>query len=277
MGSLNTLIEPAFVDQNVKVNRSPHTRATKLNTTKKTTLGKPLTVGRLLEAVPSSSEPAILLGQCHDQRPFLLQLDEPELGAILISGERGCGKTHHLQVMAESAIFMNSPSRLQISVLTFKPNEWDSLITREANKKYFQGVFAWYDPWAEDFISTLYNLAHERRKGNQKGVNVLLLLDDFNFLEEMSLEAQFNLHWLLEYGAQFGVWVSAAINGSYVDKFQFWTNCFRTRIIGKTTSDTSFTNSGISRGSNADRLEHSNFLVRMQNHWMNYHLPLLGD
>ncbi|HEY9122101.1 MAG TPA: hypothetical protein VIM80_03810 [Brevefilum sp.] len=236
-----------------------------------------LTVGKLLSALRPVPKHSLLLGQCKDGLPFLMQLVDPEIGAILISGDTACGKTHQLQVLVDSAMRLNAPHDLQVSVLTHKTNEWRSFWSREQEEKYLYQIKAWYEPGAEALIEGLVTLAEARREGQHDGASILLVLDDFNFVEELSYSAQVNLHWLLAYGAQSGIWITAAIKSNYAESFRYWIDGFRTRILGSTKSRTDLDILSIGKNSLADNLEPGFFQVWTGSNWLSYHLPLLGD
>jgi hypothetical protein len=236
----------------------------------------PLTVGGLLEPVQPGALPALLLGVCADSLPFLVELGDPEIGAILVSCEKGTGKTHQLQVMAESAIRLSAPSDLQVGILTYKPNEWDAWRKSTQKKKYLQGIYAWYDPWAEAMIQTLVDIAEARRSGVHMGANILLILDDLNFVEELSYEAQINLHWLLEYGSQSQLWVAGAINAHQAADMRYWVDPFKTRIIGRVVSAENAALLSLQSDAKVNDLEPALFRVRTGTDWITYRLPLLG-
>ena len=235
------------------------------------------TVGSLLRTIQPGPSRSLLLGQCDDGRPFLAELGEPEMGAILVSCDKGCGKTHQLQVMVDSALRLNAPSSLQFGVLTFKPGEWQVWQSEPQRMKHLQGIYAWYDPWAEGFIQTLVDLAEARRDGGRSGADVLLILDDLNFIEELSYEAQVNLYWLLEYGAHSGVWLIAGVNAHQAADFRYWVDTFRTRVIGRVTSEESTEILALRSNPAAADLEPGMFSVWAGTDWRTYRLPLLGD
>ena len=116
---------------------------------------EPVTVGGLLARTQPLPEKSILLGCCADGLPFLMSMDDPKMGAVLISGDRGSGKTHQLQVMVEAAIRTNRPHELQITVITHNPSEWQSYQDDRRIDQYLQGLFAWYDPSLEGHIQHL--------------------------------------------------------------------------------------------------------------------------
>ena len=238
---------------------------------------KPSTVGGLLKSIQACAFPAVLLGECADGLPFLVELGDPEMGATLVSCEKGTGKTHQLQVMAESATRLNAPSDVQIGVLTFKPDEWHSWERSAQHRKYLQGIYAWYDPWAEGLIQNLVDLAEARRGGDRTGADVLFIVDDLNFIEELSYEAQVNLHWLLEYGSQSHIWVAGAINAHLAADFSYWVDPFRTRIIGRVNSTENAGILGLVPNVWAGAVEPGTFRVRAGTEWRTYRLPLLGD
>ena len=236
-----------------------------------------VTLGKIIATMASAPRHSLLLGCCPDGLPFLLTLRDPALGSILVSGDKDCGKTHQLQVMADSAIRMNAPRALQIAVLTSHPDEWVLFQQDPQRKKHLQEISAWYGNRAEELIKELTELTEARREGASADTAVLLMMDDFNFIEDLSYEAQVNLHWLLSYGSQSGIWPIAAIKSCYAPVFPYWIEIFRTHIIGKTESKAS--NNGLTQQScsQVHQLEPGFFRVWTGKHWFTYNLPLLGD
>lgn len=235
------------------------------------------TVGKLLSSISPVPGHSMLLGECNDGLPFLIQLADPAMGAILIGGDPGCGKTHQLQVMVDSAIRLNPPHDLQISILTHNPNEWRSFWHQKRQEQYLYQLKPWYDPGSEDLIEGLLHLAEARREGEPQGASILFILDDFNFVEDLSYAAQVNLHWLLAYGAQSGIWIAAGIKASYAPKFRYWIDNFRTRIIGAAVN-TEESEILLARSDfSAEGQKPGFFNIWTGSHWLNYHLPLLGD
>jgi hypothetical protein len=277
MGVINTFVNVTKTDQSLAPLKNVRDRSRPAPSQSTKLMSGSTTVGRLLSALRSSAPHSLLLGQCDDGLPFLLELGEPELGAILVSCERGAGKTHHLQVMAESAMHLNIPSQLQLGVLTFKPGEWQGWQTEAQRRKYLQGVYAWYDPWAAGLIQTLVDLAEVRREGQRFGADVLLILDDLNFVEELSYEAQVNLHWLLEYGSQSGIWLIGAINAHQAADFRYWIDPFRTRIIGQVKSLENHEILAMRLGPGTEAFEPAVFRTLLSGNWHSYRLPLLGQ
>lgn len=276
MGVINTFVNATKPDQSLVPIPAFHKRTRAVHhPDNKTKLGTP-TVGSLLSGIQSVNSCSLLLGQCEDGLPLLIELGEPELGATLISCERCMGKTHQLQVMADSAVQLRSPSQLQLGVLTFKPAEWQAWETNPKRRKYLQGIYAWYDPWVGGLIQAMVDLAEARRDNQRLGADVLLFLDDLNFVEELSYEAQVNLHWLLEYGSQAGVWLVGAINAHRAPDFRYWVDAFRTRIIGQVKSERNQEILSLSPGPRTANFEPAMFRIWSGDDWRTYRLPLVG-
>lgn len=254
---------------------SRRTRAPHIPVKQKLSTG-PITVGKIISALQPLPAHSMLLGQCPDGLPFLMRLEDPAMGSILVSSDPGGGKTHQLQVMVHSALKANEPHELQVSILTHHPNEWDDLRNDVQKKKYLYKLQAWYQDGAEALIKDLTHLAESRREGGWQGAAVLFILDDFNFVEELSYEAQVNLHWLLAYGAQSGVWVVAAIKAGYATSYRYWLEAFRTRIIGRVLSKENAEILSARPDSWANGLNAGVFRIRSGEDWLTYRLPLLG-
>ena len=252
-------------------------RQTFLLTHKKTHTVKPLTTGQMLTGMDPLPSGSVLLGRCQDGLPLLMALTDPEIGAILISGDAGSGKTHHIQVMVDSAIRTHRPEDLQVMVLTHQPDEWDLLFESERSRGYFKSCHAWYDHRAEEVLQSLFDLAKRRLDVHDSGGLILLVLDDFNFVESLDYQAQFQLHWLLTYGVQSNIWPIAAINAGQASRYRFWIETFRTRIIGRIRSDAYLNHTLFKDEIGMKTLEPATFRVRSGRDWTTYQIPLLGD
>lgn len=239
--------------------------------------GKPVTVGRLLSQIQPQPKQALLLGQCLDGLPILMGLDNPALGAILISGENSCGKTHQLQVMIDSALRLHTPDKLQISILTLHPEEWAYLTADHQQQANIHGIHAWYDHRSEKMVQGLSDLAEARRDDTGYQVRHLIILDDLNFVEYLSYEAQMTIHWLLAYGSQLGFTMIASINSVYYHDYRYWIDIFRTRIVGKTDLTEEADGLAMRPGSGAETLAPGYYRVWSEHNWLTYRLPLLGD
>jgi hypothetical protein len=277
MGAVTSIRQNLQAEPSTLRGAMPHVRIKPVHRVETPARVQPLTVGALLADLSPVRRPRMLTGVCADGLPFLIELTEPDMGAILVGCEKGTGKTHQLQVMAESAVRMSSPRGLQVGVLTFKPGEWRGWETEPERRKHLQGIYAWYDPWAERFIQDLVDLAEARQEGHRAGADVLMVLDDLNFVEELSYEAQVNLHWLLEYGSQSQVWLVGALNAHQAVGYRYWVEPFRTRIIGGVKAGRNAEILAMRPCPNAETLQPGEFCIWTGHHWQVYRLPLLGD
>jgi len=277
MCALNTAIAEPKANTNIITSGLKRFRFPQPNVLKPKLAPKTRTVGQLIHSAHSGKSPTALLGECADGTPFIIELGDPQMGAILIGCDSGAGKTHHLQLLADSAIKMNTLNSIELAVITFKPDEWQSWRKNPEIGKHLQGIYAWYDPWAEELINNLIDLAETRHSEQQNGTGVLLLLDDISFIEELGYEAQVNLHWLLEYGNQAGVYIVGTMKAQRTPQFRFWVDPFRTRIVGKIMQASSAEIIAQRNDSAADSLDPAMFRIRTGSRWRTYRLPLLGD
>ena len=239
-------------------------------------VGRSLTVGQLLSQIESKPKRTMLLGQCDDGLPIMMGLDDPRMGAILVSGENSCGKTHQLQVMVDSALQLHTPDELQLSILTLHPEEWAYLAIDPHRQASIHGIHAWYDRRSENIVKALSNIAELRRDGHQSETIHLVVLDDLNFVEYLSYEAQMMLHWLLAYGSHLDFAIIATINSVYYHDFRYWIDSFRTRVLGRTNVKDDGDGLAIHPGSETGTLTPGTYRVWTQGEWLTYQLPLLG-
>ena len=277
MGMSNIFVNAMKTTQQWMPGRLTRKRPEIANTSKLQRAVDVVTVGKMMKAIQPVPLQSLLLGQCTDGKPFLMGLSDPELGAVLVSSDPGCGKTHQLQVMADSAIRAHTPRALQISILTSKPDEWAGLQNDPQKCKYLQCVYPWYHGQAERIIQALTELAEARRQGQRQGAWVLFVLDDLTYVENLSYEAQVNLHWLLAYGSQSGVWVIGPINAGYADSFRYWIETFRTRITGRVQSEENAEILAMRPESHVENLSPGNFRIWTGMVWVTHRLLPLGD
>jgi hypothetical protein len=168
---------------------------------------------------------ALFLGAAYDGLPVLLNLNDPAPGPILITGDRSCGKTALLQMIAQAIPLTHHAEKVQYGVITNRPEEW----TKFTESKHCMGIFSPQSNGAENLILSLADWAHHNRNETRFA---LLLIDQVDFVWQMSEEAQQSLRWLLLRGPNRRVWTFATLNAQEVAKGFDWLDAFRTRLLG---------------------------------------------
>lgn len=235
------------------------------------------TVGQILEKINAPPDHSVLIGTCLNGLPIFLEFSDPSIGSILVVCDQGCGKTHQLQVISESAVRLSQPGSLQIAVLSLNPGEWTNLLNQPFSAYINKGVFVWYEPKAQKMIETLTGLAEKRRQGQCLDANILFFLDDLQALEDLNWETQVNLRWLLEYGPQSNIWPIATLQTKAFAEMRFWVETFKPKITGSIV-DPAFQTcaEGLDLATNSF-LEPGEFSVNLGNRRLQYRLPMLGD
>ncbi len=233
-------------------------------------------VTELIEMIQPLPPQSTLLGVCEDGAPFLLDLAGQETGALLITGDSGCGITRHLQATVAATILLNAPHEVQIAVLTRDPEKWKPLANMPGGRRHFSGIYAWYEQGAIDLIDQLINLADDRSSDRRTGATVLLVIDDLSGVFNAGFEAQNGLHRLLVDGPFSHIRPIASLDAQLCTPNPFWVDAFRTFLIGKVASGDTFKDLGFSLDPGAldlvDGLEFSAFTGQ---EWMKYRVPTL--
>ena len=219
----------------------------------------------------------ILIGDCQDGLPFLLDLNQPANGSLLVTGDPACGKTRQLQVMVESALQLYTPRQVQVAAITSRKADWESILETQERLRYCHALTPWYDREVTDLVMNLASLAEDRRNGRRRGAQVLLVIDDLSKIMDMDYEVQVNLHWLIESGPQSGIWPLVSLEASQSQEMKYWVDAFRTRLLGHIDSPTLSNDLAIYEGNRCSQLSPSTeFTVWMGNEWIIYDLPVLG-
>ncbi len=184
--------------------------------------GLPALSSVLAEAAPLPPE-ALFLGMAEDGLPALLNLYDPLPGAVLLTGDSGCGKTRLLQMLARAAETLHPAERLQYGVATRRPEEWSDFQGSPHNS----GIWRIED--CGELLQSLSDWAHGNRGDGQF---FLLLIDDLGALIEMDETTRQNLRWLLLRGASRRAWTFATQNASRALELGAWLDFFRTRLFG---------------------------------------------
>lgn len=172
----------------------------------------------LQELGPMPNE-VLLLGECTDGLPLLLNLHDPAPMSVLMISQ------FDTVFLASAAIAIQSmlDEKISYGVITDRPEQWTWA------DKPCVGVFSAHHRSAEDFILSCAGWAYGNKSSREV---VILLLDNFSkWYEQLEMDAFQNLRWLLERGSARRVWTIATADRNVNDMF---------RTVFQATSPTQF-------------------------------------
>jgi hypothetical protein len=147
---------------------------------------------------------SLMIGICSDGFPFMLGLDNPRSGSILVVGENNLEKSQILRTMCLSASLINRPEDLSLCVITNKPNQYIELL------KYpnCQTIISPYEREAGELVIEFASIVEQRRSGRERGGSFMLLIDDFQSINPLlnDFSVYLNLKTLVTNGPKLGVW-----------------------------------------------------------------------
>ena len=150
---------------------------------------------------PSSS---MIIGLCNDGLPFMLNLDDPKSGSILIVGDRRKDKTQLMKVIGHSVSLLNHPQEVSYYVITDTTNEFVELLSY----RHCRDILSTEDSSAVELVNKLASMAANRRTGKERGSKILLFIDDLssfsNLLNDFSV--YLNIKDLIQRGPTSGIW-----------------------------------------------------------------------
>ena len=178
---------------------------------------------------------SLILGLCTDGLPFMLSLDNPRSGSILIVGDRRRDKTQMLKVICHSASLLNDPDEVSYFIISNKTNEYVDLLSYP----HCQEIISPYDRSAGELVIELASIAEQRRTGRERGSKMMLLIDDLSSLAHLvnDYSVYLNLRSMINRGPRSGIWpiVSISNQGVHDMKSQL-VRTYGTYIFDKYTS-----------------------------------------
>jgi hypothetical protein len=147
---------------------------------------------------------SLVVGVSRDGLPFMLDLDKPRSGAILIIGENNLEKSQILRSISLSASLINKPAEVSISVITNKANQYVDLL----NFPNCQRIISPYESSAGALVNEFASTVEQRRSGRERGGALMLVIDDYRSFASMlsDYSVYLNLKTLVSLGPKYGVW-----------------------------------------------------------------------
>jgi len=192
----------------------------------------PVPLGQLLAQSGKLPSHSLVLGVCDDGLPFLLDLTNPAPGALLICGDQGAGKTTLAQAILDSAVRLNTPAQLELSVVAGDIDAFMHL----AKVEHCQEIFSSDEQVTGELIGELADIAEERRRTKPEDPTILLVIDDLaGCLDQLDQEAFSRLYWLIRHGPRSRVWTMATLPMERARAIEpRFLSAFRTRVFGRT-------------------------------------------
>lgn len=160
---------------------------------------------------------SLVIGQCMDGLPFMLGLDNPRSGAILVVGDHDRAKKQVITTMGISACRLNYPEEVSWSVISGSPQEYAELV----NSPHCQAVVNPHARGAGEMIVELASAVEQRRFGRERGGTHILMIDDFRSFAPMlgDYSVYLNLKTLVSKGPGCGIWplISARPDDAYTE------------------------------------------------------------
>jgi hypothetical protein len=172
---------------------------------------------------------SLLLGRCEDNLPLTLDLTNPTAGALLITGERGSGKSRLLRMMLSSVAENNAPEQTCFYILANNHHEYSDLGEAEACKQ----CLGLADPGAAQLFETLFKEIDQRREYPSLSYIVVGIdgLAQIAQIRDSDFQARFLR--LVKHGPRLGVWLAATLTAQEAELLDpALVEAFRTHLLG---------------------------------------------
>ena len=222
------------------------------------------TLDQILAQLRPLPREALFLGMASDGLPVLLNLHDPAVGPILITGDAGSGKTMFLKNIARALSLTHEPSEVQFGVITAHLDEWET----ERTSPHRVAIFSAHEDGATELLLSLASWARDSRNNKQ---SVLLLIDDLETVAGFDFDALQNLRWLLTHGPSRRVWTFLTMNAARYGRVISWIPTFRTRIFGRIKDAQIASAVGGDAASRLEQLQaESQFSLRENGKWLRF-------
>lgn len=174
-------------------------------------------------------ENMMIIGSCDDGLPIILDMTNPSSGSILVTGERGCGKTHLLSTMARS-VCLSTPARLlRVAGVTTSQLEWQAIAQSPHGYKWAST----HSLEAQAILRELTRVSGQRSTGPAGGNMLILVIDSLaELVQNLDTADLQRLTDLVSNGPARGIWTIASAGEEEASVDLQLSNAFRTHLIG---------------------------------------------
>jgi hypothetical protein len=213
------------------------------------------------------------MGVCDDGYPMLIELEQAGNGAILIISDDPDGRTDLTQMMAESTAAANASVEFKFTVIYSDEGVWKPMLNDQKLGGYILAKIPANHEKATDWILQLALLAEERSFGKRLGANIMLILDEAEFLQTADANIRSNFVWLCQYGPQFGIRPVISLSSEAALDMPELIQHIRTRIYGRMPNRAAFHLSSFSGLETENFEEDRQYIVRSENSWIHFWTP----
>lgn len=154
-----------------------------------------------------------------DGRPVLLDIKTPNLGSILLCGDRSSGKTALLKAVASGITYVFDPQDVQFAVVTSAHySEWQGW----KNLPHCAGLFSSNHGILTDIVDAL----DVWTSCSNAGQTLLLFIDGFRMADLWDKKRYSLLQDLLTFGPYQNIWPIVATDAENFSKLASWGSCF---------------------------------------------------
>lgn len=179
---------------------------------------------------------SLVVGICQDGLPFMIGLDNPKSGSLLVVSDNSIEKTQLLRTLILSACMINNSDQISLSIITNKNDHYSDIM------KYpnCQAIIDPYNKEAGEMVIEYASIVEQRRTGRELGGAMLLFIDDNESFHPMlsDYSVYLNLKTLVTMGPKSGIWPIITINPAAIhsSKGQLLRS-FGTYIFQKVSND----------------------------------------
>lgn len=222
------------------------------------------TLDQILAQIGPLPREALFIGMASDGLPVLLNMRDPAVGPILITGDAGSGKTAFLKNIVRALTLTHEASEAQFGVITTRLDEWEN----EKVSPHRVAIFSAHEDGAPELLLSLAAWARANTSNKQ---SVLLLIDDLETVAGFDFDSLQNLRWLLAHGPSRRVWPFLTMNAPRYGRVISWIPTFRARIFGRVNDARIASALGGDASSRLDQLQAaSQFSLRENGKWLRF-------